>query len=118
MVSDPVRISNTVGRHMADPDGKSIHAGMERADVHLLRVDDIRSSGELLEGKVISMTIMEKMQMASKEELAKMLCRMTEDTAEGFQDNGFACDACVAKEFCTKGQNGFLTWLDRKVAVG
>ena len=118
MAGDPVRTCCSAGRHLADPDGKSVHARVERADVHLLWVDDLRGTGELLEGKVRTMTMMEKMQKCTKEELAKMLCRMTEDTAEGFHDDGFCCDACVAKEFCSNGHNGFLTWLDRKVAAG
>lgn len=118
MVSYPVGACGSSGRHLADPDRKGIYAGMERVDVHLLRMDDIRSTGELPEGKVMNMTMMEKMQSCSKEELAKILCRIVEDTADGFVDDDFCCDACVVQEFCSKGHNGFLTWLDRKVAAG
>lgn len=59
------------------------------------------------------MTRFEYLKNASIEEMAEVLCNISDNTicAEKSGD----CEACLANKYCKKGHTGFIDWLSKEV---
>lgn len=75
------------------------------------------------------MTREEYIRQASKEDLAQLLCNISQVSADsaivGQMDAGNldkhkivdVCQYCTATKYCHEGHNGFLDWLDKEAKL-
>lgn len=59
------------------------------------------------------MTNRDRITTMSNDELGRYFCESMEIIGERTEE-GFSCSICPVEHLCKKGQNGFITWLNKE----
>lgn len=59
------------------------------------------------------MTRYEYIKSASLEDVAELLCQITDNTSDEDETSIDTCGRCLAKEYCKKDHCGFVDWLQK-----